>query len=113
MKALYVIGGVILVGAAAYGIYKAVHGKKDSVEIQDVAFKQGVDEPALQEVAVADVIQTKENVSTSVNQRHSEAAQSIAESFQTIFDESDSGKIETEHSEMLDKIDADLDDLLK
>jgi len=102
-----VIGGVIVVGIAAYVIYKKLQPSKEEQPQQSSA-------PIRKEAPVtSDFVQTKEDAASAIKSRHIEASQIINESLQTIFNEKDIENVKTENSETLDKIDDDLDDLLK
>lgn len=104
-----VIGGVVVVGAAAYVIYKHLKSQtEDQAEKVTAPFPK--DEPT---VTSTDFSQVKEDAATTIKDRHSEAAQVINESLQTIFDRENAEEVITENSESLDKIDDDLDNLLK
>lgn len=56
---------------------------------------------------------TKNHVTNSVKNRHEAAAKTIEESLNTIFKESDDGTAETDNSEIMNKTNNKLDDLLK
>lgn len=56
---------------------------------------------------------TKSHVTNSVKERHEAAAKTIEESLNTIFKESDDGTAETDNSEIMNKTNNKLDDLLK
>ena len=59
---------------------------------------------------VVDLAEVKEEVATSIRDRHSEAANFLNESMQTVFNDK---KIIDENDIKLDKINDDLNDLLK
>ena len=104
-----VIGGVVVVGVAAYIIYKHLQSQtEDQAEKVTAPFSK--DEPT---VTCSDFSQSKEDATDKIKARHSEAAHVINESLQTIFNEENAEKVKTENSESLDKIDDDLDNLLK
>ena len=102
-----VIGGVVVVGIAAYVIYKRLQPAKEeqSQQSNTPVRKEGP--------TTSDFTQVKEDAASAIKDRHVEAAQVINESLQTIFNEKDVENVKTENSETLDKIDDDLDDLLK
>lgn len=102
-----VIGGVVVVGIAAYVIYKQLQPTKEEPS------QQSNTPVCKKEPATSDYTQVKEDAASAIKDRHVEAAQVINESLQTIFNEKDIENVETENGETLDKIDDALDDLLK
>ena len=104
-----VIGGVVVVGAAAYVIYKRLKS-----QTEDQAEKVTAPIPKAEStVTSTDFSQVKEDAVTTIKDRHSEAAQVINESLQTIFNEENAEEVITKNNELLNKIDDDLDNLLK
>ena len=102
-----VIGGAVVVGIAAYIIYKQLQSSKEEQPLQRNT------PVSKEEPTTSDFTQVKEDAASAIKDRHVEAAQVINESLQTIFNEKDIENVETENSETLDKIDDALDDLLK
>lgn len=106
---VFVIGGVIVLGIAVYAIHKGLQSQKEKSNEKGPALTKK-EQPA---DTVHDYTREKEDASASIKVRHAEAARAIGESLQTIFNEDKAEEVVTENSEPLDKMDDDLDNLLK
>lgn len=108
---IIIIGGAIVVGAAAYGVYKYLQTQKEHDMSLD-ATPASADTPDEKEPDISEFAKSKdENVST-IGERHTEAAHIMRESLETIFDEEHQAAAE-EIDDTLESIDSKLDDLFK
>lgn len=111
-SAIFIIGGIIIVGAVTYGIYKNSQGKKEPKDFKTVEPIITQDESHTQATVEPELSQVKVENATSISKRHSEASHVICDSLQTIFNEKHE-EADEEIDEALDQIDSRLDDLLK
>lgn len=112
-----VIGGFVIAGAVAYGVYRYMESaKKTTVEISrenDITKTEHQTEKAATDPLVADDLGTiKEATISSVKAMHKEAAQAIEESLNTIFNGAEEDLV-TENTEILNKISSNIEDPLK
>lgn len=127
-RKILVIGGLVVAGVAAYGIYEHFSHKMSNCE-KETASKCKPEpqqaaqaNPNLDMPTSSDVCRAREAVVSSVTERHNEAAQVILESLNTVFQEdayeSNTTKgrdviEDTVNSTILSKTASELDDLLK
>lgn len=117
-----IIGGIVVVGAVAYEVYKHFckptneECKKEPVVKDDFHTAHNAFESDFFDThtaSAADVYETRETIVQSVRERHSEAAKAMEESLITIFSDSENDEIVTENSENLRETSSKLGDLLK
>ena len=108
-----IVGGAAIIGVVVYNKYKAIQSKKEDPDTKSCFLNKILDSDAFSISINDDIIHIKAASTSAITERHLEAAQTIESSLQTIFDDSKLDTIETENSKALEKIDADLDDLLK
>lgn len=116
-SAFLVVGGLVVVGAVAYGVYRYMASTKETTvkpshesDIQKTEHQ--TEKATTTPPVVADLDKTKEDVIASMKATRKEAAQAIEGSLNTIFNEAEEDLV-TENTETLNKISSDLEDLLK
>lgn len=117
MKRFWIIGGTIAVGAVAYGLYRCLRKKENTVgEIQnDLKAKQDtamtpeiLSNDALQRKDVAaDFEQAQLSSAITMKERHKEAAQQLESTL------SEMAQDTSEFEEKITQVNDDLDELLK
>lgn len=109
---LIIVGGVVIV-IAVCGVYSFFKSKSKSNEIESVPKERESDGREQVFSKADDVIIVKHDAEETIRNRHNEAAQEISASLHSIYDDGATDDIKTENSEALDKIDEELDNLLK
>lgn len=109
--AFIIIGGAVVAGVVAYGVYKFVQQRREGSQPGDINLTPNAAAGAAPETDPVISNNGDENLS-EIRERHSEASQIIRESLETIFDE-EQQEVKTEIEDTLDSIDTKLDDLLK
>ena len=111
MTGFLIAGGIVLTGAAAYAIYKYLQSKDtiESAKSSSIGQKTSLSS----DNEVENVIVSKAAAVDAIKTRHEQAAETISDSLHTIFRDDKVLDIKTENSDSLDKIDTDLDELLK
>lgn len=116
-SAILFVGGLVVAGAVAYGVYRYINSQKNTVvkpphESDINSTEQRTENTTTSSPVVADLNSTKEEAVSSFKVTRKEAEKAIEESLNTIF----SGTTEdivTENAETLNKISSDLEGLLK
>lgn len=112
-----VVGGLVVVGAVAYGVYRYMNSQKKTAvrpprESDIKATERQTENTTTTSPIVTDLNSTKEEVISSMKATRKEAAQAIEKSLNTIFNGAEENLV-TENTETLSKISSDLEDLLK
>lgn len=116
---LPVIGGLVVLGATAYLIYR----KKRSLDEAQAETKEPKEsftvkssdmrpEDAQPEAPASQLHEVKAKAAASVVKRHMDAAETISASLDAVFSPDGTEKVVTENTEKLDKMGKELDDIL-
>lgn len=116
---LPVIGGLVVLGATAYLIYRkkrfldaAQAEKKEPKEPFTVKSSDMRPEDAQPEAPASQLHEVKAEAAASVVKRHMDAAETIDASLDAVFSPDGTEKVVTENTEKLDKMGKELDDML-
>ncbi len=114
---LWIVGGAVVAGVAAYGVYNLLQNKEDTpTECKNVSTDRWncpvtsecvQDETSVQQTIVTDFEQTQQDTVASIKKHHQEAAQQLRETLNEMSRDS------TDFEEKIRRVNDDLDDLLK
>lgn len=112
-----VAGGLVVVGAVAYGVYRYIVSPKKATatsprESDITETERQVENTTTTSPVVADLDKTKEEAIASMKATRKEAEQAIETSLNTIFSGTPEDVV-TENSETFNEISSNLEDLLK
>lgn len=110
---LLVIGSLVFVGVVAYTVHKRKKDRARFASTPEAVIGHPNSDMPHNFASASDLRTGKETVVASIQERHREAAETLENSLNTIFNDSDSDDVVSDNSETLERIGNGFNDILK